>query len=472
LGGYDAARFNPKTEASFFFKDDVEKHLMVKVDSIQWNYAKNEDTSGSPRVYPGFQALIDSSRAFLYLPSDACDNIAKEWGLTWDSKSQYYLVNDTMHKRNKIMQPFLRFNLGGTGPQALKPGKNTLKISGSTNITLPYDALIQPLDYPYVGKRKLFIPIRPSSDPETYVLGRVFLQEAYLTVDFERRVFSVAQANFTKGQALPRSIFPINGTKEEDGPKLPLPKAAIAGLAGGGAALIAVLLLALFCLRRVKKTRKREAEDAAATKESDLQYPLSPMSHDDSMRKGYDVTELDSGIVHESGGVSTYPRQELSGDSQSPAIGEMPDESTLKAFGGFYKEEDDNDGGRPIIKVFYEMDATPSGSTENTPTGTLDSAGSGSTLVNTAKQTSPDHALLKPGNGGRDDELSPIPQTPMEYYGAPAAPGSNGQRGSNEMPSDLPRVRLVPATPASPTPREVQRSRWLKGHSGRRKDRS
>jgi hypothetical protein len=471
LGGYDAARFDNKTEAKFHFFDDMEKHLMVRVESITWNYAKNEDTSGSPPFSGGFTALIESSRAFLYLPPTACDNIAKEWGLNWDNATQYYILNDTAHKRNTQMKPFLRFKLGELGSQVSQPGDNEPKTNSSTTITIPYDALAHPLDFPYVTSPKLFVPIRPSNNPQSYVLGRAFLQEAYLTVDYERKIFKVAQANFPAGSKLIKSIHTVNETNVVEGPKLPVPKAAIAGIAAGAAALIALLLLALFWLRRVKKTRKREAEEAAAIKESNLQDPHSPASPDDSMRKGFDVTELDSGIVHEAGGVPTYPRQEMSGDSISPAIGEMADESTLMSYGGFYKETNDKDTGRPIIKVFYEMDATPPGSTDNTPTGTLNSSGSGSTLVNTTSPENIDKALLSPNNGRRGDDLSPIPQTPLEFYGAAAAPGPSGQRGWIGRAPDLPKVVLVPATPASPTPGEVERSRWLKGHSGRRKER-
>ncbi|KAF2432441.1 acid protease [Tothia fuscella] len=463
LGGYDSARFNPKTQATWGFAVDMEKHLMVRIDTIEWNWPNSEDTSGSPPVFREVNALVDSSRPFMYLPLEACKRIAKEWELSYDKQSDYYFVNDTIHAKLSRMQPFLRFKLGNFTENPGKKAKLT-----NTTITLPYDSLVHYLSYPYAPVRRRFIPIRANSDPEAYVLGRVFLQHAHLTVDHERQQFSLAQALFNTTQLI-KPILPINETKNEDESSLPLPVPAIAGIAAGAAVLIAILLLALFCLRRAKKNKKRQAEEAAAIKETDLQSPLSPSSPEDSEKDAYKIMELDSGTIHEAGGMPTYPIQEI-GMPKSPIGEEMPDDFTL-AYGGFYKEtKNDSGDGRPIIKVFYEMDATPPGSTENTPTGTLNSAGSGTTMVNTL--SNPQDAHLRPAAAGRggNDPLSPIPQTPVEFYGAAAVPGSAGQRGwIGRAPPDLPRVVLVPATPISPTPGERERSRWLKGHSGRRK---
>jgi hypothetical protein len=68
------------------------------------------------------------------------------------------------------------------------------------NITLPYDAFDLQLSYPYLPNTtyadpsKYYFPLRQAANETQYVLGRAFLQEAYLITDYERNNFSIHQA--------------------------------------------------------------------------------------------------------------------------------------------------------------------------------------------------------------------------------------------------------------------------------------
>jgi hypothetical protein len=416
-------------------------------------------------------ALIDSTRPFIYLPTDIVHTIETKWGLQWVSGPHdgYYIVNDTQRIILDQRKPLLRFTLGQDSATTTQSGNGKTK---TVSITLPYAALLQELNYPYVLNPTKFIPIRATSNTGAYVLGRTFLQEAYLTVDYERSKFSVAQALFpTETHVV--SICALNDTtcitpSTKPGP----PIATIAGVAAGAGAFLIILMLALFFLFRRSKLRKhREAEEAAmlAQKEKDLQSSFYPNIHSE---KEFETVELDSGVVHESGGTPTYPMQEMPTPDTAGST-EMPDESTLSSYGGVYKLEDGGTGGNPIIKVFYEMDATPTSTPNETPTGTMSS---GDTLVNSpgsalAALAPPNLTHLRQMDGGHQDDMSPIPQTPLEYYGGAAGNGPAGQRGWIGRAPGMPRVMLTPATPGSPTPEEVERSRWLRGHSGRGKTR-
>jgi hypothetical protein len=482
LGGYDEKRVNTSQQAFFPFESDPELILTVKVESVGWAWGgkggqgEDADPSRINSLGANFATLLDSTRPFIYLPPRIVSDIAREWGLTLtkidDAREGYYILNTTQATKMDTLKPFLRFNLGqvtdGAAPIANPYNKTAPKAQGVT-ITLPWEALVQDLAFPYANSTSpmKFVPIRSTNNTQAYMLGRTFFQKAYLTVDYERKTFAVGQALYpaTDKEHIVR-ICVANDTSSgctaapEAKPAIPVP--AIAGAAAGAGVFIIVLCALLFFLRKSKLRKRREAEDAAmiAQKESDLQSPLSPNTPSE---KRFEAMELDSGVVHEAGGFPTYPVQEI-GTPQTPTT-ELPDESTLsRTFGGYYKE--DMDSGMPIIKVFYEMDATPPASTENTPTGTLDTVSSGDTLVGTSGLLIPPNLAHLNRTEGSADDMSPIPQTPLEYYGDAAANGPAGVRGWIGR-APMPRVVLTPATPASPTPDEVERSRWLRGHSGR-----
>jgi hypothetical protein len=493
-------RFNSSQQAFFPFQTDIELDLTVNVDSIEWAWAGltgNTLTSDVTELDRNFPALIDSSRPFLYLPQKVVTAIVRGWGLKPmnNLSDEYWTIDDKQHTVLLQQKPFLRFNLGQTSQPSPTPSKRS-----TVSITLPYEAIVQPLDYPYAANTTRFIPIRSTDNTQAYMLGRTFLQEAYLTVDYERSKFAIAPALFPPPGK--KNILPICVTAAKcpkyTGEKTGLSTTTIAGIAGGLGGATTLLLLALFFLRKAKlRKRRREAEDAAiiAKKESDLQTPQSPNTLSE---KRLEVIELDSGTIHESGGLPTYPMQEMP-TPDTAGTSEMADESTLSSFGGYYQKGLEADSGRPIIKVFYEMDATPTSTPDNTPTGTMSS---GDTLVNTPPGGSlapPSLAQLRTMDQGHQEDFSPIPKTPLEYYGLPAIPAaaaSNrtaahqedhspipqtplefygggpvsrtaGQREWTGQAPEMPRVVLIPATPGSPTPDEVERNRWLKGHSGR-----
>jgi hypothetical protein len=475
LGGYDDKRFNASQQISYPFDTDNELDLTVYIQSIHEGWAGPGVNDPASSMEPLSQrmtiaALIDSSRPFIYLPPDIVDKIAQDWSLQRVSvpNGEYYVVNETQHQTLLRQKPFLRFRLG-QAPVSVTPSQNGNE-KANIDITLTYEALSHVLDYPYAAKETQFIPIRATNNSRAYMLGRTFLQEAYLTVDHDRKKFSVAPALFPPPNS--RNVVPICAQNASScltpSTKPGLPIATIAGIAAGSGAFLIIVVLALVFLRRSKLHKRREAEKAAilAQKETDLQSAFSPNTPSE---KRFEITELDSGVVHESGGMPTYPTQEM--PTPDTASTEMLDESTLTSYGEVYKHENDVVDGRPIIKVFYEMDATPTSTPNETPTGTLSS---GDTLVTPPDRTltpliPPSRELLRQMNDGHGSDLSPIPQTPLEYYGGAASNGTAGQRGWIGRAPDMPRVVFTPATPGSPTPEEVERNRWLRGHSGRRK---
>lgn len=136
---------------------------------------------------------IDSSTPFLWLPGKVCDAFALAFNLTYNETLQLYLYSN------------------GTDPSVLTDWNMTFTFTladlpestKTVDITLPYDAFNQQLSFPFPALNTTFsspainyFPLRRASNNTQFTIGRVFLQESYLAVDYERNNFSISQAKF------------------------------------------------------------------------------------------------------------------------------------------------------------------------------------------------------------------------------------------------------------------------------------
>jgi len=154
-----------------------------------------------------------------------------------------------MHTRLQELNPTITFKLGN----------NAFDTGNSTNIELPYSAFDLQASKPYYGNATNYFPIRRAANDAQYILGRTFLQEAYLIVDYERKNFTVAQAAFPDPLPDPHivTITSANSTTTTSTDhKSGLSTAAKVGI-GVGAAAALLLLLALFIILRWSKRRCR-----------------------------------------------------------------------------------------------------------------------------------------------------------------------------------------------------------------------
>ncbi|OCK87546.1 acid protease [Cenococcum geophilum 1.58] len=246
LGGYDQSRFTSGVQISM--PDQRNSSLVVGVQSIVVTPDKNFDTNVYSLTSEGFYALIDSTLPYLWLPQSVCDSLANIFQLTYDSKTFLYTVNDTSHTRNLKQNATISFKIGNTANPS----------NDFTSIVLPYAAFDLQASFPIYDNATRYFPIKPSP-PGYYVLGRTFLQEAYLVVDYERGNFTVAPANFS--DPLPSShIVTIYSPKhlppqsKHSGPNT----RAIAGIAVGATIFVLILLLAAFLLWRNRRERPKE----------------------------------------------------------------------------------------------------------------------------------------------------------------------------------------------------------------------
>ncbi|OMP86931.1 hypothetical protein BK809_0000607 [Diplodia seriata] len=270
IGGCDQSRFQPPVH-SFPFAQDRDQFLIVGVQSIFTNFSLEVDVGPENLVGTSHMSMIDSSVSQLWLPEDSCNHFAAAFGLTYDENLNYYLINDTMHDRLLAENPALTFRFGNDITSATNE---------SVDITLPYaafDLYIKHPDYPDTTR---YFPIRRAHNDTQYTLGRVLLQEAYLTVDYERGNFSLAQANYSDPMPASdiRTIHTLGWSPRSPSPALS--SGAKVGIAVGAVVGVVLALVgAYLCWWRPRRQssederKKRPSVASAAPTSTYLQEP-------------------------------------------------------------------------------------------------------------------------------------------------------------------------------------------------------
>ena len=258
LGGYDPTRFDSsKSLSNIPFGADFSRDLLVQLESITY------DTAGSsPLLAQSIYVFIDSMVTQMWLPIPTCDAFAKAFDLTWDAASQFYLVNDTSHSALVAQNPTFTFTIA-SGDK-------------SVDIVLPYAAFdleifqaaldsdvngFNPNSSGNSDTTSKYFPIRRAQNDSQYTLGRVFLQEAYVTADYERHNFSISQAAFPS-TSVAEQLTPIYTVGYEP------PAEGGSGLSGGaivgivvGAIVVLVLIVGVVLL--MVRRRKKQARETA-----------------------------------------------------------------------------------------------------------------------------------------------------------------------------------------------------------------
>jgi hypothetical protein len=193
FGGYDASRFVPNN-VHFTLSTDVTRDIVVGIQSILHTGTTTTELLPTP-IY----AFVESTDPNIWLPLESCLLFEEIFGLTWDNSTSKYLLNDTQYSILSKSNPTVTFRIA-------------VSIAGGTtgDITLPFKAFVLRAKYPYVPNATYYFPLKRASDASQYTLGRVFLQEAYLTVDYDRNNFSLSQCTFDQGA--PPQILSIVGT--------------------------------------------------------------------------------------------------------------------------------------------------------------------------------------------------------------------------------------------------------------------
>lgn len=289
IGGYDANRFEPH-DTSFSLNPNQDPEVSVNqisvtaaplvTSTVQTGWSDNSITLLEPADAALY--IIDSSTPYLWLPDVICDRFEKALGLTYDDDVQLYTFRNNLSRHETLVN----WNLTFTFVIADLPGS-----PNSVSLSLPYAAFDLQLSYPYPGLNATssstptkYFPLRKAANNTQYTLGRAFLQETFLMVDFERNNFSVYQAKFNADALTNFDLVDIKRSENTtfSGPNIPsrksLGKGAIAGIAVGAAVGVAAAIGAVvccICLRQRPSKTSSKAETIHGTKKKPLLSKLS-----------------------------------------------------------------------------------------------------------------------------------------------------------------------------------------------------
>jgi hypothetical protein len=299
LGGYDQKRFVPHDVEFTLTRETALPQALVRGIEVSIPEKSKPDWWDSNRrvlsdMNSSFEAIIDSSTPFLWLPESVCSNFAEAFNLTYRTEFGAYLVNDTFDLLRADDSFSFTFSLSSYDNN--DDFGQPLDVPGVVNITLSAYAFAQVLKYPfnnmaieYKAKSVPYFPIKVAPN-DTFILGRTFLQEAYLLTKYDSTVFSVHQALFpdsldTEIKAVeqpPNSPYP---PPLDTGDKHGLSKNQMIGIVAGVvvATLIALFIFCFCCRRRRKRTRMPktflEEGDTKDTSSSILtETPKTPVS--------------------------------------------------------------------------------------------------------------------------------------------------------------------------------------------------
>jgi hypothetical protein len=240
-------------------------------------------------------AFIDSTVAEIWLPRSACVQFEQAFNLTFDPVTQLYLIDDAKHSALRHLSPNISFTLSPAPPAN----------GGSTvTVTLPYAAFDLTARPPYrnLTSDSRYFPLRRAANDGQITLGRTFLQEAYLMVDWERQNFSVSQvAWIPNAEKKIVTIVPPGGgsPSENDATEVvesapALSNGSIIGIAVSifvVATIIATLSLLLW------RANRRKREEAKAKKIEDIE--LSGQESTNGHKAELDASEESSRTVFE-----------------------------------------------------------------------------------------------------------------------------------------------------------------------------
>jgi hypothetical protein len=234
LGGYDTSRFDAKSTISIPMPGKQNNTLLVYLQSVSITGANSATWQNGPGAE---YFRIDSALPQIVLPLEACEMFEKAFNLSWSDTLQLYIIDKLTRSRLRQEDAKVHFTIAA-GPR----GEGKV-------FTFPYRAFDLQLSPPLVNSTTYYFPLKRATSPSQYVLGRAFLQETHLIVDYDRANFSVSQAyssggTGTTGQILPIhdvTYVPLSGSGASPRPSSSsLPNALSPGLSTGAYAGIGV----------------------------------------------------------------------------------------------------------------------------------------------------------------------------------------------------------------------------------------
>ncbi|KAK0745075.1 aspartic peptidase domain-containing protein [Apiosordaria backusii] len=310
LGGYDKLRFVP--HGTNFALDPMTRLPLVRLRGVTAQVTSEDKapaanwTSTSRTLVnmdDSITALIDSSTPYLWLPTDVCDRFADALNLTWREDLGLYTFAGGGEQYTRFQDDdSLSFTFTLSSFDNTDNFGQPFNVPGIVNITIPSAAFAQLLRYPFKnviqwGESSIpYFPLKRSTkevNDNQYIIGRTFMQEAYIITTYDKSIFSLHQALFPESASSNYSLEAIARPPDSPYPEFsggPKPATTSNGLGTGqtvGIVFSAFItgsilgLLLWFCCRRRKSKQKAQNADtdedkreAQVTEEEEPQSPV------------------------------------------------------------------------------------------------------------------------------------------------------------------------------------------------------
>jgi hypothetical protein len=168
--------------------------LIVQVDSISLSGQAQHVWTAEGEVLFN----IDSTLTQMWLPLEACKAFEDAFGIVWNETAQLYLLNETTRDNLQRLNPVVNITIRESEQR-------------SVTFSLPYTAFDLTATAPLVEESSSpYFPLKRASG--LFVLGRVFLQETYISIDYDRARFNISQAYPQGGSTRVIAILPPSNT--------------------------------------------------------------------------------------------------------------------------------------------------------------------------------------------------------------------------------------------------------------------
>ena len=325
LGGYDTLRLADNMVE--FHLDQNTRIPSVNLRAISATLSPDGPNASLPLLTTNesLPAVIDTSTPYLWLPRVVCDRFAKAFDLTWNETLGVYLFDPNGDRFADFQKPDspVSFTFSLSSYDNVDNYGNPLELPGIVNITVTSAAFAQLLRYPFRDAISFdqssvpYFPLKRANEGGPLVIGRAFMQEAYLFMNYDRGRFSLHQALFPQSPDTNYSLAtverppdsPYPAYVDRSGGGTGLSTGQTAGIVVGAFAMGSVIGLALwYCCRRRRaaKRRQRQIDDdkqGSESGESDL--PKSPVKRMLSMIIGRKRSRKPT--IHEVHGSSAQP---------------------------------------------------------------------------------------------------------------------------------------------------------------------
>lgn len=302
LGGYDANRFKPH-DVNFHLNPNDRipsvnlRGITATVPTLEGAPASNWTSTSQPLLgmNESVTAIIDTSTPYLWLPAAVCDRFARYLDLQWNETLGVYIFSHGSQYTDYLGHSPLSFTFSISSYDYLDNFAQPLALPGVVNITIPAAAFAQLLRYPFANVIQFsdssvpYFPLKRAAGGP-YIIGRAFMQAAYMIMDYETAQFSIHEAVFPSNPDTNLSLVSVDRSPTSPYPGYVEPTkskgltvAQIAGMVVGIVLVGSIVLITTYICCRRRRTRKANKEDAQVEEvkddsesvESDL--PRSPV---------------------------------------------------------------------------------------------------------------------------------------------------------------------------------------------------